>query len=185
MKGCVFLNNIDIMNYWIDSANNDYETINVLFAGRKYTWSLFVGHLVIEKLIKALHAKMNKSTPHAHKSHDLSYLASKIPLELTDEQKILLNTITRFNLDGRYDDYKNNFYPWIKPNSKCHSLKGMLKLHYEILDFYDFIKLTNNEIKSRNRNSYKNPHSVPERTPFKRKSSNRFLASYVMLIVYL
>ena len=104
------MNNIDIMNYWIDSANNDYETINVLFAGRKYTWSLFVGHLVIEKLIKALHAKMNKSTPHAPKSHDLSYLASKIPLELTDEQKILLNTITRFNLDGRYDDYKNNFY---------------------------------------------------------------------------
>ena len=52
--------------------------------------------------------------------------------------------------DSDNSDYKNNFYPWIKPNSKCHSLKGMLKLHYEILDFYDFIKLTNNEIKSRN-----------------------------------
>ena len=37
--------------------------------------------------------------------------------------------------DSDNSDYKNNFYPWIKPNSKCHSLKGMLKLHYEILDF--------------------------------------------------
>ena len=53
---------------------------------------------------------MNKNAPHAPKSHDLSYLASKIPLELTDEQETLLSTITRFNLDGRYDDYKNNFY---------------------------------------------------------------------------
>ena len=104
------MNNIDLMNYWVNSANNDYETINVLFTGKKYTWSLFVGHLVIEKLLKALYSKMNKNAPYAPKSHDLSFLALKIPLELTREQKILLNTITRFNLDGRYDDYKNNFY---------------------------------------------------------------------------
>ena len=45
----------------------------------------------------------------------------------------------------------NTFYPWIKENSKCHSLKGYLKLHYEILDFYDFIKLNKEEIKLRNK----------------------------------
>ena len=48
---------------------------------------------------------------------------------------------------------KNNsdsFHPWIKSNSKCNLFKGMLKLHYEILDFYDFIKLTNAEIELRN-----------------------------------
>lgn len=104
------MNNLDLMNYWIDSSNNDYDTIYILFSGKKYTWSLFVGHLVIEKLLKALYSKMNKNTPHAPKSHDLSYLALKIPLELTEEQETLLNTITRFNIDGRYDDYKNNFY---------------------------------------------------------------------------
>ena len=104
------MNNIDLMKYWINSSNNDYDTINVLFDGKKYTWSLFVGHLVIEKLLKALYAKMNKDTPYAPKSHDLSYLALKVPLELTDEQETLLSTITRFNIDGRYDDYKNNFY---------------------------------------------------------------------------
>lgn len=104
------MNNIDLMNYWIDSSNNDYEAMNVLFSSKKYTWSLFVGQLVIEKLLKALYAKKNKSTPHAPKSHDLSFLASKMSLTLTEEQEILLNTITRFNIDGRYDDYKNSFY---------------------------------------------------------------------------
>lgn len=49
------------------------------------------------------------------------------------------------------NEESNSFYPWIKKNSKCHSLKGMLKLHYEILDFYDFIKLNKEEIKSRNK----------------------------------
>ena len=29
---------------------------------------------------------------------------------MTDDQKDILDAITRFNIDGRYDDYKNNFY---------------------------------------------------------------------------
>lgn len=69
-----------------------------------------MGHLVIEKLLKGLYAKKNKNAPHAPKIHDLSFIASKIPLTLTDEQEALFDTITRFNLDGRYGDYKNNFY---------------------------------------------------------------------------
>lgn len=104
------MNNIDLIKFWIESSNNDYDTMNVLFAGKKYTWSLFVGHLVIEKLLKALYAKENKGAPYAPKSHDLLYLAEKIKLEITEEQETLLNIITRFNIDGRYDDYKNNFY---------------------------------------------------------------------------
>ena len=107
------MNNIDLMNYWIDSSNNDYDAMNVLFSNKKYTWSLFVGHLVIEKLLKGLYAKKNKSTPHAPKSHDLSFIASKIPLSLTDEQEALFDTITRFNLDGRYGDKINNIRDWL------------------------------------------------------------------------
>ena len=104
------MNNIELMKYWMDSSNNDYDTMKLLFTGGKYTWSLFIGHLVIEKLLKALYAKLNKSAPYAPKSHDLVFLASKIQLALTEEQEQILNTITRFNIDGRYDDYKNNFY---------------------------------------------------------------------------
>ena len=45
----------------------------------------------------------------------------------------------------------NSFHPWIKPNSNCHITNGMLKLHYEILDFCDFIKLTKEEEDLRNK----------------------------------
>ena len=48
--------------------------------------------------------------PYAPKSHDLLHLAEKTELELTDRQEDLLDTITRFNMNARYDDYKKEFY---------------------------------------------------------------------------
>ena len=104
------MNNIDLMNYWIESSEEDYDTMMYMRAGKKNTWCLFMGHLVIEKLLKALYAKNNKNAPYAPKSHDLLHLAEKTELELTDRQEDLLDTITRFNMNARYDDYKKEFY---------------------------------------------------------------------------
>ena len=69
-----------------------------------------MGQMVIEKLLKALYAKKNKNAPYAPKSHDLLYLAEKIGIELAEEQKISLDTISDFNMNARYDDYKKEFY---------------------------------------------------------------------------
>ena len=104
------MNNIDLMNYWIESSEEDYDTMMYMKAGKKNTWCLFMGHLVIEKLLKALYAKNNRNAPYAPKSHDLLHLAEKTELELTDRQEDLLDTITRFNMNARYDDYKKEFY---------------------------------------------------------------------------
>ena len=104
------MNNIDLMNYWIESSDEDYDTMMYMKAGKKNTWCLFMGHLVIEKLLKALYARNNKNAPYAPKSHDLLHLAEKTELELTDRQEDLLDTITRFNMNARYDDYKKEFY---------------------------------------------------------------------------
>lgn len=104
------MNNIDLMNYWIESADEDYNVMQVLYNNKKNSWCLFLGHLVIEKLLKALYAKNNKNAPHAPKSHDLLYLTEKIGLDLIDRQEKLLNIITKFNMSARYDDYKKEFY---------------------------------------------------------------------------
>ena len=104
------MNNIDLMNFWIESADEDYDTMLYMKAGKKNTWSLFMGQMVIEKLLKALYAKKNKEAPYAPKSHDLLYLAKKIELELDEDQKILLDAISDFNMNARYDDYKKAFY---------------------------------------------------------------------------
>ena len=131
------MNNIDLMNFWINSSNNDFETMNVLFSGGKYTWSLFVGHLVIEKLLKAYYAKINEAAPYAPKSHDLVYLASKVEINLTDEQENSLNTITRFNIDGRYDDYKNQFYNLCNKDYTSNNIIKINKVRNWLLNLID------------------------------------------------
>lgn len=104
------MNNIDLMNYWIESADEDYNVMLDLKEKNRNTYCLFFGQMIIEKLLKALYAKNNKGAPYAPKTHDLLYLAEKLNLELTEEQEVTLNEITTFNLSTRYDDYKRAFY---------------------------------------------------------------------------
>ena len=73
-----------------------------------YTWALFVGHLVIEKLLKALYTqKFDVNPPFIN---DLYRLAEKCTIGLDEDQKDRLDTITTFNIQARYDDYKMEFY---------------------------------------------------------------------------
>lgn len=81
-----------------------------MFGIQKNTWILFLGHLVIEKLLKGLYAKNNNENPHTIKPRNLLALAEKCNLELTDEQVEKLQIIMQFNISARYDDYKESFY---------------------------------------------------------------------------
>lgn len=98
----------ELMKYWIKSADRDFRTMNHLFEKKDYNWSLFLGHLVIEKLLKAYYVKNNDDHPPL--SHNLVRLAEKGKLELDEDQKDILATVTTFNIRARYDDYKSEFY---------------------------------------------------------------------------
>ena len=103
--------NIDIdkvVNYWVISSDDDFKAMNNLFDSKDYCWALFIGHLVIEKLLKAYFTKKNKR--HAPFIHNLYRLAELNEIELTEEYSNWLDKITSFNLNTRYDDYKKNFH---------------------------------------------------------------------------
>jgi hypothetical protein len=42
--------------------------------------------------------------------HDLRRLCEKAEIELDGSQQFLLDSISRFNINARYDDYKQSFY---------------------------------------------------------------------------
>ena len=107
------MNNIDLMNFWIESSDSDYETMKVLYNNKKNTWCLFLGHLVIEKLLKGLYAKNNPENPIAQKIHNLILLSQKANLEVPTEIREKIQVINTFNISARYDDYKKSF------NEKC------------------------------------------------------------------
>lgn len=65
----VNLDNINLMEYWENSSDEDYNVMQYLYSGKKNSYCLFFGHLVIEKLLKGLYAKNNKENPYTIKSH--------------------------------------------------------------------------------------------------------------------
>ena len=67
----IALTNVELMEHWLESANSDYETMRSLYDTKHFHWPLFMGHLVIEKLLKGLYAKLNAEKPHAPKTHNL------------------------------------------------------------------------------------------------------------------
>ena len=97
------------IKYWIESADHDLDTSNTLFESGKYDWSLFVGHLVLEKLLKAVYVQNNdnKIPP---KVHNLVRLAEISNIEIDENKKIILDKISDFNIEVRYPEYKNEFY---------------------------------------------------------------------------
>lgn len=71
-----------------------------LYRTRHYNWALFIGHLVIEKA----------------------------GIEVDIDMRTILDSISRFNINARYDDYKQSFYKlctkkfteeWIEKIKEC------------------------------------------------------------------
>jgi HEPN domain-containing protein len=98
----------ELIEYWINSSDSDSQTMLHLLEKGDYTWALFVGHLVIEKLIKAWYVENVSNTPPF--IHDLVRLADKAGFELSEDQKDILDTISTFNIRARYNDYKMEFH---------------------------------------------------------------------------
>lgn len=97
----------EIVKYWTKSSDEDYRVMNTLFIKGHNTWSLFMGHLVLEKLLKAYFVKqINTNVPYIHNLNKIANLGN---LKLTEEQKDFLDEVTTFNIKARYPDFKNRF----------------------------------------------------------------------------
>ncbi len=99
----------DHIDYWLKSAAHDLEAAESLFENGRYDWCLFLGHLVIEKVLKALFVRDNQNQIPPF-THNLSMVASGTKLDLAREQEELLLELNQFNLRTRYPDYKLEFY---------------------------------------------------------------------------
>lgn len=102
-----------VINHWITTADNDYSTMINLYNSKDYHWSLFIGHIVIERLLKAKYVEIHNE--HAPLTHDLRKLSKLSNIELEQHHKDWLDTITAFNLNARYDSYKQAFYKKCTP----------------------------------------------------------------------
>lgn len=97
-----------IVKHWIDTSEDDFKTMISLYDSKSYNWALFLGHISVEKLLKAYFVRKFKK--HAPLTHNLYRLAEQCEIELNNEYSDWFDKITAFNLNARYDDYKREFY---------------------------------------------------------------------------
>ncbi len=98
----------DLLQYWLTSANRDFDVAQDLYRLKRYNYCLFFCHLAIEKLLKGLIFK----TTHNHPLpiHDIKKLSKQARLAIPNIIDEDLEEITSWNIEARYDSYKQKFF---------------------------------------------------------------------------
>ncbi|MCF8261786.1 MAG: HEPN domain-containing protein [Melioribacteraceae bacterium] len=127
------MNKQDHINYWVETSKRDLSSMEINFQFGKYDWALFIGHLALEKILKALWVKNNENNI-PPKIHNLNKLAEAGKLKLSDQQEELLFDITSFQIETRYPDYKSNFYKKCTKEFSSLYIKKISELYKCILE---------------------------------------------------
>jgi HEPN domain-containing protein len=93
------------IDYWKQTAADSWETAEYLYKGKKFVESLFLFCLAIEKWLKAHWVKSNINN-YPPRIHDLRSLLSETNVDLKAEQFDFLDTVNKWNIEGRYPDYR-------------------------------------------------------------------------------
>ena len=94
------------IDYWINTAANDWDTVEALFTTKRYLHCLFWSHLALEKLAKAHWVKSHEEDI-PPKIHNIVWLLEESGIVLEEKTMSFLDKFNRFQLSARYPDYLN------------------------------------------------------------------------------
>lgn len=95
----------DYIKYWTESSSEDWDRVTWLVEKSDYVFALFCLHLSLEKLAKALWVKENQAN-FPPRIHELKYILTDTSLVLDADQARFIDDIQKYQLEGRYPDYK-------------------------------------------------------------------------------
>ncbi|QDA60461.1 HEPN domain-containing protein [Hymenobacter jejuensis] len=95
--------------YWKETAEQDWSSAQVLFGAGNYLNSLFLAHLVIEKLSKALWVQEN-TDDYPPRIHNIIRLLAATSYALNPAETVLVAELNQFQMEGRYPDYSRTVY---------------------------------------------------------------------------
>ena len=85
---------------WFDSASYDLRTAQTLFVSGRYLYVVFMCHLAIEKMLKAVVAERTGQMP--PKTHSLMRLADLTKVELPDDHAPIIKHLDGASVPIRY-----------------------------------------------------------------------------------
>jgi HEPN domain-containing protein len=89
------------IDYWLHSADEDWLTVEAMFAAKRYLHGLFWAHLTLEKLAKAIWVK-NHVENMPPKVHNIVWLMEESGIDLGEEITAFLVEFNRFQLSSRF-----------------------------------------------------------------------------------
>ena len=104
------------IEYWLETAKHDYQTMEYLFKGKKYSESLFFGHIVLEKILKALVVnETRKQAPYTHNLVELEKISKtcQVGIATYDMDK---KSATYYTDPGKIKTYASLSLPIIMSN---------------------------------------------------------------------
>ena len=104
------------IEYWINTAQDDLETAELLINSNKILHGLFFCHLSVEKAIKAHIVRCTANVP--PKIHNLAFLLEKTDLKFNEHQLLLCDKLMFYQLEGRYPE----FYPKVPSKQESEQL---------------------------------------------------------------
>lgn len=123
---------------WIKSSDYDIATARGLLKTKRYVYVIFFCHLAIEKLLKALVAKITKRIP--PKTHDLVLLLKLSNIEIPEQYQILIGHLNSTSIPTRYPED-------ISKLSRQYNRAAANKYLKETKDFLRWLKQTQRLVK--------------------------------------
>ena len=99
------MNKSDHIQYWLKTGNESWDAAIILMKSDKFVEALFFFCLAIEKYLKA-NWVLDNIDHYPPRIHDLQSLYSETDLEIPTEYVDFLDTVNRWNIEGRYPDYR-------------------------------------------------------------------------------
>lgn len=98
------------INYWLELAEYDLETAQVMLDSQRFIYVGFMCHQSIEKILKAYWQQTFKELP--PKTHNLAYLIEKLKLlpMMTASLNEIIDELDPLNIQCRYPEYKDQVY---------------------------------------------------------------------------
>jgi HEPN domain-containing protein len=127
------MNKKEHITWWTNEALRNWETAIYLMNGKQNVFALFTFHLTIEKLLKAIWVKDHiENTP--PRQHDLTFIYNQTDLKLDSEWYDYLATISLWNIESRYPDYKLKIYERANDNYMKDHFEKVSKLKECLLE---------------------------------------------------
>ena len=87
---------------WVKSSEYDIKTAEALYKSKRFVYVIFMCHLAVEKMLKAIVSYKTKKIP--PKTHDLFYLTKLASFDIPDNHTPILMHLNEASVPTRYPE---------------------------------------------------------------------------------